>query len=103
MKPDDFSRPLVRDQRQIHEPYSRSDVGDVRHPNLVARAHLAALDEIVKHGEVRVKMRGFRPGRRLSLHQQPRFAELFKQSISAHLHARFLQLRLDQVVKFSPA
>src|SRR5579862_1249854 len=99
METHDLARPLVRDQSQIHKRFLGPDIGQVGHPHLVAAAHLPAFDQVLKHRKIRVNLRGSGPFRTLSLHQQPRFAQLFKQPIPAHLHSRRRQLRFDQVVE----
>src|SRR5580658_2338222 len=101
MKTHDFARPLVRNQRQIHEPLLGPDIRNVRHPDLVAARQPAAFDQIFEHRQTRVHVRCFRPGRRFSLHQQPRLAQFFKEPVPPHFHARRRQLALDQVIDFS--
>src|SRR5579871_4178691 len=100
MKAHDLARPLVRNQTQIHKGFLRPDIRDVRHPNLVASGQGATFDQVLKHRQRRVEIRGSRPFRRLSLHQQPRFPQLFKEPISAHFYPGRLQLHADQVVEF---
>src|SRR5580765_240058 len=101
MKSHDLARPSVGDQAQIHKRLLGPDVSDVGHPYLVASGHFAALAQVLKHRQIRVEIRRFRPWRWLSLHQQPHFAQFFKEPIPAHLDSGRLQFQVNHVIELS--
>src|ERR1041384_3144211 len=101
MKTHDLARPLVGDQSQIQKSLPRPNVGDIGHPHLVWTLELAVPDQILKDRKISLKIRGSRPFRRFSLHQQTHFSQFRKEPIPAYLHPGRLQFRRNQVIELS--
>src|ERR1041384_902273 len=101
MKTHDLARPLVGNQTQVHKGFLSPHIGNISHPNLIGSGQSTASDQLLKHGQMRVKMGRAWPSRGLWLHQQTRFAQLCKEPVPAHFHPRRLQLHLQHVMEFS--
>src|SRR5438270_4312517 len=101
MKTDDLARPRVGEQGQVQKSLLGAQVGNIGHPDLVWSRHLAAPNQILKHRQIGVKVRGPGPFRRFSFHQQSHVGQFGKEPVPAHLHPGGLQFRPNQVIELA--